>query len=40
MKILSIDACTENISIALIIKELVAEKSFPSGKDYSENILP
>ena len=40
MIILSIDACTENISIALIIKELVAEKSFPSGKDYSENILP
>ena len=40
MKILSIDACTENISIALIIDELVVEKDFPSGKDYSEDILP
>ena len=39
MKILSIDTCTENISIALTIDELV-EKDFPSGKDYSEDILP
>ncbi|MFL2980343.1 MAG: tRNA (adenosine(37)-N6)-threonylcarbamoyltransferase complex dimerization subunit type 1 TsaB [Methylophilaceae bacterium] len=40
MKILSIDTCTENISIALTIDELVVEKDFPSGKDYSEDILP
>mgnify|MGYP006117156353 CR=1 FL=1 len=40
MKILSIDSCTEVISIALIIEEEINEKSFPSGKDFSENILP
>ena len=40
MKILSIDACTETISIALIIEKLIAEKNFPSGKNYSEDILP
>ena len=40
MKILSIDACAEIISIALIDGEIVTEQSFPSGKDYSGNILP
>jgi len=40
MKILSIDACTETISISLIIEKVITEKSFPSGKNYSGNILP
>jgi tRNA threonylcarbamoyladenosine biosynthesis protein TsaB len=40
MKILSIDACTEIISISLIIEKVITEKNFPSGKDYSGNILP
>ena len=40
MKILSIDACTEIISIALIVGKVITEKNFPSGKDYSGNILP
>ncbi len=40
MKILSIDTCTEIISISLIAGEVVTEKFFPSGKDYSGNILP
>ena len=40
MKILSIDACTETISIALIAGKVITEKSFPSGKNYSGNILP
>jgi len=40
MKILSIDACTEIISIALIAGKVITEKHFPSGKDYSGNILP
>ena len=40
MKILSIDSCTEVISIALIVGKEITEKSFPSGKDFSENILP
>jgi tRNA threonylcarbamoyladenosine biosynthesis protein TsaB len=40
MKILSIDTCTEIISIALIVGKVVTEKNFPSGKDYSGNILP
>ena len=40
MKILSIDACTETISIALIVGQVITEKSFPSGKNYSGNILP
>ena len=40
MKILSIDACTETISIALIVGKVITEKSFPSGKNYSGNILP
>ena len=40
MKILSIDSCTEVISIALIVEKKITEKSFPSGKDFSENILP
>ena len=39
MKILSIDACTETISIALIVGNIITEKSFPSGKNYSGNIL-
>ena len=40
MKILSIDACTETISIALIVEKVITEKNFPSGKNYSGNILP
>ena len=40
MKILSIDTCTEIISISLIAGEVVTEKFFPSGKDYSGKILP
>jgi tRNA threonylcarbamoyladenosine biosynthesis protein TsaB len=40
MKILSIDACTEIISIALIIGKVITEKNFPSGKNYSGNIIP
>ena len=40
MIILSIESCTEVISIALKIGNEISEKSFPSGKDYSENILP
>ena len=40
MKILSIDACTETISIALIVGKVITEKNFPSGKNYSGNILP
>ena len=40
MNILSIDACTETISIALIVGQVITEKSFPSGKNYSGNILP
>ena len=40
MIILSIDSCTEVISIALKIGQEITEKSFPSGKSYSENILP
>ncbi|MDC0127215.1 tRNA (adenosine(37)-N6)-threonylcarbamoyltransferase complex dimerization subunit type 1 TsaB [Methylophilaceae bacterium] len=39
MKILSIDACTETISIALIVGNIITEKNFPSGKNYSGNIL-
>ena len=40
MNILSIDACTETISISLIIEKVITEKNFPSGKNYSGNILP
>ena len=40
MKILSIDTCTETISIALIEGKMITEKNFPSGKDYSGNLLP
>ena len=40
MKILSIDTCTEVISIALLAEKVITEKSFPSGKDYSGNIIP
>ena len=40
MKILSIDTCTEIISIALIVGKVIAEKDFPLGKDYSGNIIP
>ena len=40
MKILSIDTCTEIISIALIVGKVITEKNFPLGKDYSGNILP
>lgn len=40
MKILSIDTCTEIISIALTVENVITEKTFPSGKDYSGNILP
>ena len=40
MKILSIDTCTETISIALIVEKVITEKNFPSGKNYSGNILP
>ena len=40
MKILSIDTCTETISIALRVDKVVTEKNFPSGKDFSGKILP
>ena len=40
MRILSIDTCTEIISIALIVGKVIAEKDFPLGKDYSGNIIP
>ena len=40
MRILSIDTCTEIISIALIDGKVVTEKDFPLGKDYSGKILP
>jgi len=40
MRILSIDTCTEIISIALINGKVITEKSFPLGKDYSGKILP
>ena len=40
MRILSIDTCTEIISIALIDGKVVTEKDFPLGKDYSGNIIP
>jgi tRNA threonylcarbamoyladenosine biosynthesis protein TsaB len=40
MKILSIDTCTETISIALKVDKVITEKTFPSGKDFSGNILP
>ena len=40
MRILSIDTCTEIISIALINGKVITEKNFPLGKDYSGKILP
>ena len=40
MRILSIDTCTEIISIALINGKVITEKDFPLGKDYSGKILP
>jgi len=40
MRILSIDTCTEIISIALINGKVITEKDFPLGKDYSGNIIP
>ena len=40
MKILSIDACTDIISLALVNGDNIEEKHFPSGKEYSEKILP
>jgi tRNA threonylcarbamoyladenosine biosynthesis protein TsaB len=39
MKILSIDASSQILSIALLIDGVLLEKQYPSGKNHSDNII-